>query len=65
MTGLPKHLPAAAVQQVLDQCDQTTSVGKRDYAILLLLARLGLRAGEVVALQLEDIDWERSQVTRR
>jgi len=65
MTGLPKHLPAAAVHQVLAQCDQTTSVGKRNYAILLLLARLGLRACEVVALQLEDIDWERSQVTIR
>jgi site-specific recombinase XerD len=65
LTGLPKHLPAASVHQVLDQCDQTTPVGKRDYAILLLLARLGLRACEVVALQLEDIDWEHSQITIR
>ena len=65
MTGLPKHLPAQAVQRVLDCCDQTTPLGQRDYAILLLLARLGLRAGEVVALQLEDIDWEQSQLTIR
>ena len=52
MTDLPKHLSAEAVQQVLDGCDQTTPVGRRNYAILLLLARLGLRAGEVIALQL-------------
>lgn len=65
LTGLPKHLPAEVVRQVLDRCDQTTPVGQRDYAILLLLARLGLRAGEVVALQLEDIDWEIAQITIR
>ena len=65
MTGLPKHLPAEAVQKVLDGCDQTTPIGRRNYAILLLLARLGLRAGEVVALQLEDIDWENAQITIR
>ncbi|MCI0541405.1 MAG: site-specific integrase [Verrucomicrobiales bacterium] len=65
MTGLPKHLPADAVRQVLERCDQTTPIGQRDYAILLLLARLGLRAGEVVSLQLEDIDWEGSQITIR
>jgi len=65
MAGLPKHLSAEAVRQVLDRCDQTTPLGQRDYAILLLLARLGLRAGEVVALQLEDIDWERSEITVR
>jgi len=62
---LPKHLPADAVQAVLDGCDQTTAVGRRDYAILLLLARLGLRGGEVVTLLLEDIDWDNSQLTIR
>lgn len=65
MAGLPKHLSAEAVRRVLDRCDQTTPRGQRDYAILLLLARLGLRAGEVVALQLEDLDWERSQIIVR
>jgi site-specific recombinase XerD len=64
-TDLPKHLPADAVQRVLDGCDLTTAVGRRDYAILLLLARLGLRAGEVVTLQLEDIDWDTGQLTIR
>jgi integrase len=42
----------------LDSCDKETVIGKRDYALLLLLARLGLRAGEVVALPIDDIDWE-------
>ena len=65
MTGLPKHLPAEAVHQVLDRCDQTTPVGLRDYAILLLLARLGLRGGEVASLQLEDIDWENARISFR
>jgi len=64
-TGLPKHLPADAVQRVLNACDRSTVRGKRDYAILLLLARLGLRAGEVVALQLEDINWPGAEITVR
>ena len=51
------------MRQVLDHCDRSTSVGRRDYAILLLLARLGLRAGEVVRLNLEDIDWENARIT--
>jgi site-specific recombinase XerD len=62
---LPKHLPAEAVQKVVDACDQTTAVGRRNYAILLLLARLGLRAGEIIALRLDDIDWENGQITVR
>jgi site-specific recombinase XerD len=55
------HLPSAPsggeIEQVLAGCDRTTAVGRRDYAILLLLARLGLRANEVATLTLEDIDW--------
>ena len=62
---LPKHLPAEAVERVLNACDRTTAVGRRNHAILLLLARLGLRAGEVIALQLEDIDWGNAQITIR
>ena len=60
---LPKFLPAGAVQHVLKHCERHTSVGKRNYAILLLLARLGLRAGEVVSLKLEDLDWGTGQIT--
>ena len=60
---LPKHLSAAQVRQLLQHCDRSTSLGRRNYAILLLLARLGLRAGEVVRLNLGDIDWESSRIT--
>ena len=63
LSSLPKHLPAAAVQRVLDSCDLETSIGRRNYAILLLLARLGLRPGEVVRLNLEDIDWDNALIT--
>ncbi|OGA43268.1 MAG: hypothetical protein A3G25_12840 [Betaproteobacteria bacterium RIFCSPLOWO2_12_FULL_63_13] len=62
---LPKFLPPSQVQRVLDGCDRGTVTGRRDYAILLLLARLGLRAGEVAALRLEDIDWAAGQFTVR
>jgi site-specific recombinase XerD len=55
---MPKFLPPGTVQQVLAQHDRKTPIGRRNYAILLLLARLGLRAGEVVTLNLEDLDWE-------
>jgi integrase len=50
---------------VLDHVDQQTAVGRRNYAILLLLARLGLRSWEIVALNLEDIDWENARITIR
>jgi site-specific recombinase XerD len=62
LATLPKHLPAAQVLQVLRSCDRTTPLGRRDYSILLLLARLGLRAGEVARLELGDIDWENARV---
>jgi integrase len=64
-SGPPKHLSRKAVQRVLTACEQATVRGKRDYAILLLLARLGLRAGEIVTLQLDDIDWVNAQLTIR
>ncbi len=63
--ALPKFLPAGTVQKVLDRNDRKTPLGRRDYAILLLLARLGLRACEIVALNLEDIDWENARITIR
>jgi site-specific recombinase XerD len=65
LSSLPKHLAAEQVQKVLDHCDRATKDGRRDYAILLLLARLGLRAGEVAALNLEDVDWENARITVR
>jgi site-specific recombinase XerD len=65
LSKVPKFLPAEQIQRVLDSCDRSTPIGKRNYGILLLLARLGLRAGEVVGLTLEDIDWEAGVITVR
>jgi len=57
LSTVPKYLTAEEVKRVLQTCDRRTATGRRDYAVLLLPARLGLRAGEVVALRLEDINW--------
>ncbi|MFQ5592267.1 MAG: site-specific integrase [Phycisphaerae bacterium] len=57
MTSIPRAIPSDAVRQLLASINRRTPMGRRDYAILLLLARLGLRGGEVVRLELEDIDW--------
>jgi integrase/recombinase XerD len=65
LSTVPKHLPPEEVRRVLGGCDRNTSTGRRDYAVLLLLARLGLRAGEVVSLQLEDIDWRAGEILIR
>jgi integrase/recombinase XerD len=54
---LPRGLEPAAVKRLLASCDRRRTIGRRDYAILLLLARLGLRAGEVAAITLDDVDW--------
>ena len=56
-SGLPKALDGDQVTALLASCDPATRTGRRDLAILTLLARLGLRAGEVAALRLDDIDW--------
>ena len=50
---------------MLGSCDRQKATGCRDYAVLLLLARLGLRAGEIVALQLDDIDWRAGEILVR
>jgi site-specific recombinase XerD len=57
LAEVPKFLTPAEVEQVLQACRRDTPAARRDHAILLLLARLGLRASEVIALELEDIDW--------
>jgi integrase/recombinase XerD len=54
---LPRGLEPTAVRKLLASCDRRRLVGRRDFAILLLLARLGLRAGEVAAITLGDVDW--------
>ena len=63
--ALPKALDAATVAALLGSCDRATAVGRRDFAILTVLARLGLRAGEVAALRLDDIDWRAGELTVR
>ncbi len=63
LSTLPKFLPAGTVQQLLDHRERETPLGKRNYAVLLLLARMGLRACEIVALELDDIDWDNGRIT--
>lgn len=62
---LPKSLQADDVKRLISSCRRETVTGQRDYTLLLLLARLGLRAGEVVALTLDDVDWEAGELTVR
>lgn len=62
LSALPRYLPAADVERVLSACDTTTVAGVRDHAILLLLSRLGLRAGDIYALRLGDLDWKQATV---
>jgi len=65
LATIPKYLNPEEVERVLQTCDRHTAVGRRDYAILLLLARLGLRAGEIIALELEDIRWRAGEILVR
>lgn len=65
MASIPRAIAPEQTRELLASIDRKTAVGKRDYAILLLLARLGLRAGEVVALELNDIDWSAGQLSVR
>ena len=63
LTGLPRAISAADVGRLLGSCDRRRPAGRRDFAILTVLARLGLRAGEVAALRLGDIDWRAGELT--
>lgn len=65
LSSVPRYIEPEQVELLLRGCDQNTATGRRDYAILLLLARLGLRAGEVVRLELSDIDWRRGELRIR
>lgn len=62
LASLPTYLSAAQVRKVLDGCDRTTVLGRRDYAVLMMLAKLGLRAAEVMSLTLDDIDWRSGEM---
>ncbi len=58
LSSLPRYLQAEEVERLIASCDPASPVGRRDRAILLLLARLGLRAGDIVQIRLSDIDWK-------
>lgn len=65
LTSLPKSVSVAEVRLILRTCDRRTAKGRRDYAILLLLARLGLRSREILGLTIEDLDWDRGEMVVR
>jgi integrase/recombinase XerD len=63
LSGLPRHLTQEEAARILDSCDLATVTGRRNRAVLLLLARMGLRAGEAAGLRLDDIDWRAGEIT--
>jgi len=65
LASLPKGLEPEQVERMLASCDPCTLVGSRDRAVLCLLVRLGLRAGEVAALRLDDVDWRAGEIVVR
>lgn len=65
LTSVPKSIDPPQVEVLLKSCNRRTPTGRRDYAILLLLARLGLRGGEVTGMTLDDIDWEVGELVVR
>jgi integrase/recombinase XerD len=62
LSGLPRALEREQLHALLGSCERATATGRRDFAVLVLLARLGLRAGEVAALGLEDVDWRAGEL---
>ncbi len=65
LAGLPKALDPDTVKALLSSCDRRTTYGRRDFAVLMLLVRLGLRSGEVASLRLEDVDWRAGELLVR
>lgn len=65
LAGLPRPITNAQVEGLLASCDRTTAAGRRDFAVLKVLVRLGLRAGEVARLELADLDWHVGEVLVR
>jgi site-specific recombinase XerD len=62
---LPQAVRADQITAILSRCDTRSALGRRDYAVILLMARLGLRAGEVAALRVTDVDWRAGQLSVR
>lgn len=65
LSSVPRHLSARDVERLLRACDRSSGTGRRDHAILLLLARLGLRASEIVTLELGDLRWREGEIVVR
>lgn len=65
LSALPKALHPGQVQALIESCDRRTIKGRRDFAILTMLGRLGLRAGEIAGLRLDDIDWRAGTILIR
>ena len=65
LSALPRYIGSADVERLIVTCDLATQTGVRDRAILLLLARLGLRAGDILGVQLDDIDWHQATLCVR
>lgn len=65
MASLPKYLALEQVNAIVESCDRRSTIGRRDHAVLLLLARMGLRAKEVAGLSLDDVDWREGIVVIR
>jgi len=65
LAGVPRYMPPGDVERLLRSCDRSSAMGRRNHAILLLLARLGLRASEVVALELGDLRWREGELVVR
>ncbi|MDA0232804.1 MAG: site-specific integrase [Chloroflexi bacterium] len=63
LSSVPKYIDPGDVQRTIDGCDLTCPAGRRDRAMLLLIARLGLRVSEIMALSLDDIDWRKGVLT--
>lgn len=63
--ALPRPLEPGQVQAMLDSCDRAAAAGRRDLAMLTLMARMGLRAGEVAGLRLDDVSWRAGEITVR
>lgn len=65
LSGLPKRISRDELQRILDVCDRRAAAGRRDYAIVVLFARLGVRSAEAAGLRLDDIDWRAGEITVR
>ncbi|HUB72346.1 MAG TPA: tyrosine-type recombinase/integrase [Acidimicrobiales bacterium] len=64
-TGVPKAMPVADIEALLQSCDRSTLAGTRDFAMVTLLARLGLRSAEVASLEVADLDWRAGELIVR